>query len=151
MATEIVESGSVIKIRMRREINLLYSIAIMTGVIIGSGIFVSPVSITQNCGSIGLSLVFWAVTGLITLCMVLCYAELGCCYPRAGGEYAYFREILGPVPAFLNVWIQFVVIKPTFQAILALTTTNYLFYPLYPDCSMPTAANKLVSMWILRE
>jgi amino acid transporter len=136
-------------IELRREINLPYAASIMTGIIIGSGIFVSPVSITQNCGSIGLSLIVWILSGILTLGIIMSYAELGALYPKAGGDYAFFKIILGPFPAFLNVWVQFVTVKPTFYAISALTTSNYLLTPFFPDCDIPPVAVKLLSLWIL--
>ncbi len=136
-------------VRMRRDINLCYSTAIMTGIVIGSGIFVSPTAIAANCGSIALALIFWIVPGFINLALALCYTELGCAFPRAGGEYAFFIEILGPLPAFLDVWVQYLTINPSFLAILALTTVDYLFYPLYPHCDMPDSARKLISITIL--
>ena len=44
---------------------------------IGSGIFVSPVSIAQNCGSVGVALLVWVLSGILVLLIALCYAELG--------------------------------------------------------------------------
>ena len=137
------------KVKLRREINFIHATTIMAGIVIGSGIFVSPVAIIRQCQSIGLSLVIWGVSGVITIFIAISYAELGAMFPRAGGEYAYFKEILGPLPAFLNVWMQFLTIKPCFFAILSLTTANYLFYPVFPDCDMPPLATKLFAAWIL--
>ena len=137
------------KIKLKREINFVHATTIMAGIVIGSGIFVSPVSIIKNTGSIGLSLIIWAVAGILTIFIAISYAELGAMYPRAGGEYAYFKEVMGSFPAFLNVWMQFLTIKPCFYAILSLTTANYLFYPVFPDCDMPVWATKLFAVWIL--
>ncbi|KAI0230632.1 Large neutral amino acids transporter small subunit 1 [Lamellibrachia satsuma] len=121
----------------------------MTGVIIGSGIFVSPVSIIAQCQSVGLSLVVWAVSGVLTMFVVLSYTELAGMFPKAGGEYAYTMAVLGPLPAFLIAWVNLVIVNPSACAVLALTTTNYLFKPIFPDCALPFAAQKLFSVWIV--
>ena len=48
--------------------------------------------------------------GVYNLCQALCYAELGTVIPRAGGDYAYLYEILGPVFGFMTAWIHIVII-----------------------------------------
>ena len=142
----LVDGG---KVQMRREINLLYAVSLLTGIIIGSGIFVSPVSIVANCGSIGLSLVVWVVSGLLTTCIALSYAELAGMIPSAGGEYSYFREVISDLAAFLHAWMMLLIINPSFYAVLALTTSNYIFKPFFPDCDTPPSAVIIFAVWIL--
>ena len=36
---------------------------------------------------------------------------------RAGGDYAYVYEAFGPFYAFLRMWVECLVIKPTLTAI----------------------------------
>ena len=136
---------------LKKEINLLHGTSLMAGIMIGSGIFVSPVSITYHCGSIGLSLLVWAASGMLTLSMALCYSELGIMFGKSGAEYSYFRYTVGQWLAFLYAWAMFVAINPAFFALLALTTSNYVFQPFFPNCTAPTASVKLLSVCVVGE
>ncbi len=49
-------------------------------------------------------------------------------FPRAGGQYAYIKEIFGPLPAFLFAWVTFVVINGSGIAALALTFAKYVAF-----------------------
>jgi L-type amino acid transporter 5 len=80
-------------------------VAIIVGIIIGSGIFVSPVGILKEVDSIGLSFVMWIVCGLYNALCAVCYAELGTSIPESGGEYIYIKRAFGDVPAFICLWI----------------------------------------------
>ena len=133
-----------------REITFLHTTCIMTGTIIGSGIFVSPVSIVSHCQSVGLSLLVWLLAGVIVIFVALSYAELACLYPKAGGEYEFYKILLpGDVAAFLLTWIRFIICAPVFHAILAMTTSQYLFKPLFRDCSLPLDGVKIFSIFVL--
>ena len=74
------------KVQMRKEIGLLHATTIMAGIMIGSGIFVSPVSVVHHCGSIALSLIIWLLSGILVLFVALSYAEIGTMLPFAGAE-----------------------------------------------------------------
>jgi amino acid transporter len=49
---------------------------------IGTGIFVTPIKILNATNSPGLSLLFWGVGGLLSICALLVYLEFGLSTPR---------------------------------------------------------------------
>jgi amino acid transporter len=72
-----------------RHLTLLPSVALVTGMIIGSGIFSSPGVIVALTGSVGASLVVWVVGGLLAWTGAASYAELGAAIPLDGGSQVY--------------------------------------------------------------
>jgi amino acid transporter len=111
-----------------------HAVFIILGNVIGSGIFVSPKGVTENMNSVGGSLIIWTVTGFINLGQALCYAELGGMIPEAGGDYAYVFYILGPLPAFLSLWLHILVISASACAVISRTAALYILEPMGLDC-----------------
>lgn len=72
------------------------------GNIIGSGIFVSPKGVMENASSVGVALIVWIITGIITAIGALCYAELGVTIPKSGGDYSYVKDIFGGLAGWVS-------------------------------------------------
>ncbi len=78
---------------------------------IGSGIFIVSAEIGREVGSPALLIGAWAIAGFMTIVAALSYGELAAMMPRAGGQYVYLREALGPLWGFLYGWTLFLVIQ----------------------------------------
>lgn len=132
------------KVKMKKELGLLEGVAIILGIIFGSGIFISPKGVLQEVGSVGTSLVIWVLCGVLSMIGALCYAELGTAIPKSGGDYAYIYEAYGPLPAFLYLWDATVIFVPSTNAIMGLTFASYVFQPLFAaGCTVPTIGLQL--------
>lgn len=63
--------------QMRKQLGLLEGVAIILGIIFGSGIFISPKEVLENTGSVWGALSVWAACGVLATLGAMCYAELG--------------------------------------------------------------------------
>lgn len=122
--------------RFKPQLTLLDAIMLVVGAMIGSGIFIVSADIARTIGSAGGLLVVWVVTGVLTVCGALAYGELAAAMPRAGGQYVFLREGLGPLPGFLYGWTLFLIIQTGTIAAVAVAFARFLavFFPaISPD------------------
>jgi APA family basic amino acid/polyamine antiporter len=92
-------------------LGLTSATALVIGSMIGSGIFIVSADIARLVNSPALLILAWVVTGVMTVSAALSYGELAAMMPRAGGQYVYLRESLGPLWGFLYGWTLFLVIQ----------------------------------------
>lgn len=123
--------------------------AIIVGVIVGSGIFVSPTGVFKSAGSMGASLFVWAICGLLSLMGALCMAELGTSISDSGGDYSYIKLAYGPCMSFLYLWVTVLIILPCSNALAALTFANYVLKPFYAGCEPPDSPVRLLALGII--
>ncbi|KAL1132837.1 hypothetical protein AAG570_010789 [Ranatra chinensis] len=137
------------KVRLKKELGLLEGVAIILGIIFGSGIFITPRGVIKEVKSVGSSLLIWALCGILSLIGALCYAELGTSIPKSGGDYAYIFEAFGPIPAFLYLWDAMLIFVPTTNAIMGLTFAKYVIQPFFPECVLPMFADRLIAAVVI--
>jgi APA family basic amino acid/polyamine antiporter len=112
-------------------LGLFSATAIVMGSMIGSGIFIVPAEMSRVVGSPALLIAAWLVTAVMTVVGALSYGELAAMMPKAGGQYVYLRESLGPLWGFLYGWTLFVVIQTGTIAAVGVAFGKFLgvFFP----------------------
>jgi uncharacterized hydrophobic protein (TIGR00271 family) len=90
-------------ITLSRDLNLLDITSIGVGAMIGAGIFVLT-GIAAGLAGPALLLAF-LLNGAVTAITAASYAELGSCFPEAGGGYLWVKEAIGGLAGFLSGWM----------------------------------------------
>ena len=111
---------------LSRELGLWDGTMLVAGSMIGSGIFIVAADIATQVGATGWLLATWIITGLLTVFAALCFGQLAARIPHVGGQYAYLRELYGPLFGFLYGWTYFVVINTGSAAAVAVGFARYL-------------------------
>lgn len=137
------------EVRLKKSIGLFNGIAMIVGLVVGGGIFVSPVGVLQSAGSVGLSLVFWVIGGLAAGIGSMVYIELGTTFKESGGDYTYIGQAFGPALQMCFVWAYLLVVFPAGNAVMALTFANYALVPFFGECPPPGIAISLLAGFLI--
>ncbi len=95
------------------------SMAVVVGIVVGTGIFRLPPLVAANSSGEVQFLLFWIAGGVISLLGALCWAELSSSHPDAGGEYYFLRRAFGPGTGFFLSWGRMTVIQTGSIALVA--------------------------------
>jgi amino acid transporter len=99
--------------------------AVIVGLVIGAGIFKAPALVAGNVSSGPMMMAAWLAGGGASLLGALCYAELACAYPSAGGEYSFLTRAYGRGAGFLFAWARLVILQTGSIALLAFVIGDY--------------------------
>lgn len=109
----------------KRSLGLLDAVMLVSGSMIGSGIFIVSAGMARELGSSGWILAAWVVAGILTVLAALSYGELSGMMPKAGGQYVYIQRAFGRLPAFLYGWTVFTVIQTGVIAAVAVAFAKF--------------------------
>lgn len=109
----------------QRTLNLFDTVMIVSGSMIGSGIFIVSADMSRSLGSPFWLLVCWVLSGVITLFAALSYGELAGMMPEAGGQFVYLKRAFGRLTAFVYGWTVFLVIQTGVIAAVAVAFAKF--------------------------
>ncbi|MFP4286668.1 MAG: APC family permease [Candidatus Izemoplasmataceae bacterium] len=128
--------------RLQKEIGLLGGVSLLTGIMVGSGIFfIGSYVLLRTEYSLGLALLVWLIGGIITLFSGLVYAELGTSLPYSGGYYVYLKEAYGKPVAFMSGFTNFILASSGSIAALSLAFGQILWNIIY------TISGVMMPLW----
>ena len=110
----------------KRTLNLFDTIMIVSGSMIGSGIFIVSADMMRVLGSPFWVLFCWILSGVITLFAALSYGELAGMMPNAGGQFIYLQRAYGKLTAFVYGWTVFTVIQTGVIAAVAVAFARFV-------------------------
>jgi APA family basic amino acid/polyamine antiporter len=111
---------------IKRTLNLFDTVMIVSGSMIGSGIFIVSADMTRVLGSPFWVLMCWLVSSAITLFAALSYGELAGMMPEAGGQFIYLKRAYGRMVSFVYGWTVFAVIQTGVIAAVAVAFAKYI-------------------------
>lgn len=92
---------------LKRELNTGHVLALILGVVIGSGVFINLPIVAREAGSPLMAVLAWVIGGVIWLPQVFVLAEMATAYPEEGFGYLYLKKAGSPALGFLYVWTVF--------------------------------------------
>jgi APA family basic amino acid/polyamine antiporter len=111
---KVIEKKSIVidesKIPLKRVIGAFTAILMVSGNMIGTGIFKKVVPMAQTGMSENFILLAWVVAGLIVILGGFTFAGLAKLTTESGGTYEYLRISFGSFIAFLEGWGLFIII-----------------------------------------
>lgn len=110
----------------RREYSLFTAVAMIVGIVIGSGIFFkSDDMLSYTGGNVGLAVLIFCIASFTIVFGSLCFSQLAARTDKPGGPITYYNEFIGKRFAVMFGWFQVFVYYPTLTVILSWVTGIY--------------------------
>src|SRR3954463_15963587 len=124
-------------------VSVLVATAIVVADMVGVGVFTSLGFQVKDIPSGFTILLLWVVGGLVALCGVFSYSELGAMFPRSSGEYNFLTRAFHPAFGFLAGWVSATV---GFAAPVALAA---MAFGQYARAVLPDAPSLLLALGVV--
>lgn len=115
-----------VKYSFQRVLKFRHGFAFTTGMLLGSGLFVSPGLVAAASPNMFVAFLAWTLSGLFSIVGASCYCKLASLFNRTGGTYLYVCRAYHPIFGFILAWISILIIEPTVTAVIALSSGAYI-------------------------
>ena len=110
----------------KREYSLFTAVAMIVGIVIGSGIFFkSDDMLNYTGGNVGLAALIFCIASFTIIFGSLCFSQLAARTDKPGGPITYYNEFIGKRWAVMFGWFQTFVYYPTLTVVLSWVTGIY--------------------------
>ena len=129
-----------------KKLGPLSATALVSGNMIGSGVFLLPAALAAFGG---ISLLGWLISSAGAVLLAVVFGNLSRMVPESnGGPYAFTKVTLGGFPGFLVAWGYWVSIWTTNAAItVALVSYLSVFFPILAEKPLVAVVTGLVFIW----
>src|SRR6266511_196906 len=127
-------------------VSVLVAVAIVVADMVGVGVFTSLGFQVKDIPSGFSILLLWTVGGIVALCGVFSYGELGAMFPRSSGEYNFLGRAYHPAFGFVAGWVSATV---GFAAPVALAAMAFGEYGKSVVSDAPPLALAIGVVWLV--
>lgn len=111
---------------LHKKYGLLTAIAMVVGIVIGSGVFFKAQVVLQKTqGDMPLGILAWIIGGAIMIICSLTFSNMATKYEKVNGVVDYAEALVGPRYAYLIGWFMTLIYYPTLTSVLSWLSARY--------------------------
>ena len=112
--------------QLEKKYGLLTAIAMVIGIVIGSGVFFKAEKVlTATGGDLPLGILAWGIGGLIMIVCAYVFATMATRYEKVNGVVDYAEVALGSKYGYFVGWFMAAIYYPTLTSVLAWVSARY--------------------------
>lgn len=112
--------------KLSRKYGLFTAIAMVVGIVIGSGVFFKAQTILEKTGGdVKLGILAWLLGGAIMMACILAFAIMAARYAHISGIVDYAEATVGTAYAYFVGWFLSAIYYPTLVSVLAWLSARY--------------------------
>ena len=136
--------------KVKKQYGLWTGIAMVVGIVIGSGVFLKAGGVLQlSGGDLKISLLAWFVGGLIMVCSGFCFAVFATRITKYNGVVDYVETVTNKKVGYGLAWLMTTFYYPIIASIVALFAGSYFFTLIGADVGLTDWQNFLLAFVIL--